>query len=69
MNNILEKLMSFLPTVEAGDTEAIELATELKTALQAAQLWQESHEAVFQAAVATATTPAPEKPADTATVT
>jgi hypothetical protein len=69
MNAILEKLMSFLPTVEAGDTEAIALATELKTALQAAQLWQESHEDVFQAAVEAAapavpvgTPPAPPAP-------
>jgi hypothetical protein len=64
MNKILEKLMSLLPTVEAGATEVIELATEIKSEAQAAQLWTDAHETALQAAVQTVAQPvadAPEK--------
>lgn len=62
MNKILEKLMSVLPTVEAGATELIQLASEIKAEAQAAQLWTDSHEAAFQSAVAVVAPPDAERP-------
>jgi hypothetical protein len=54
MTNILSALMAVLPKVEAGATEAIQLATEIKAAAQEAGQWTAEHENVLQAAVAVA---------------
>ena len=57
MNKIIEKLMALLPTVEAGATEVIELATEVKAAAQATGEWTQEHDDMLQKATAIVTPP------------
>lgn len=65
MTNLLAKLVAFLPKIEAGATEAIELATEVRNAAQTAGVWTNEHESLFQSSAAAPGLPAPPVPVGT----